>query len=95
MKTRSTYTGLGWDYTNIWDICEGLNYPRLQSQIPVGDFACPNGVGSEDLILLTTNWLRMDCSILNQYCDDTDMNVSGSVDLADLAVFAGNWLSGS
>ena len=30
MKTKSTFTDAGWDFVNIWDICEGTNYPRLR-----------------------------------------------------------------
>ncbi|MFA6469868.1 MAG: GLUG motif-containing protein [Bacteroidota bacterium] len=30
MKTQSTFTDAGWDFTNIWEIV-GSNYPRLQS----------------------------------------------------------------
>jgi hypothetical protein len=37
MKTKSTYTGAGWDFVGeaggategIWDICQVTNYPRL------------------------------------------------------------------
>jgi hypothetical protein len=29
MKTLSTYTGAGWDFTNTWEMI-GTNYPRLQ-----------------------------------------------------------------
>ncbi|MDR3219706.1 MAG: hypothetical protein LBU22_12165 [Dysgonamonadaceae bacterium] len=30
LKSRSTYTGLGWDFTNIWQIEEGLSFPTLK-----------------------------------------------------------------
>jgi len=29
MKTAATYTGLGWDFSNIWKINEGVDYPRF------------------------------------------------------------------
>jgi hypothetical protein len=56
MKTKSTFTGAGWDFENIWDICEGTNYPRLQWQTPVGDLVCPYGVDFLDFAILAANW---------------------------------------
>lgn len=41
LKTKSTFTGAGWDFTNIWSIYEGVTYPLLNSidycQILTGD----------------------------------------------------------
>jgi hypothetical protein len=38
MQTASTFTDVGWDFNEIWMICEGLDYPRLQWQnIQCGD----------------------------------------------------------
>ena len=62
MQTLSTFTTAGWDFTNIWDICEGTNYPRLAWQIPAGDFACPDGVNTEDLDYLAGRWLMENCT---------------------------------
>jgi len=33
MKTRSTFTGIGWDFINIWQMCPEINdgYPSLKS----------------------------------------------------------------
>jgi hypothetical protein len=95
MRTHLTFTTAGWDFENMWDICEGTNYPRLQLQIPVGDFVCPNGVGVEDLSILVLNWLRVDCGESNQFCGGADMNVSGAVDWVDFAAFAGHWMEGN
>ncbi|HEG43842.1 MAG TPA: carboxypeptidase regulatory-like domain-containing protein, partial [Phycisphaerales bacterium] len=49
LQLRSTYDDRHWlivggapgDAADIWDICEGTNYPRLVWQIPAGDFLCP------------------------------------------------------
>jgi hypothetical protein len=75
-----------------WSICEGMNYPRLVWQIPVGDFACPDGVNIEDLNYFVGRWLLDNCTADNNYCGGGDMDVSGKVDLADFAVLAGHWL---
>jgi hypothetical protein len=92
MMQQISFTG--WDFTNIWAICEGTNYPRLKWQIPKADWVCPNGVGIEDLAYFVQSWMESDCSSSNNNCGGTDINTTGSVDLADFALFAENWLSG-
>lgn len=89
MKLFSTFTD--WDFTNIWAICEGTNYPRLQWQVPAGDFVCPDGVNVEDLDYLVQRWLMENCTASNS-CNGADLDQSGKVDLADYATFAKNWL---
>ncbi|MHC4632043.1 MAG: GLUG motif-containing protein, partial [Planctomycetota bacterium] len=44
MKMASTFSSAGWDFWNTWTICEEMNYPVLQWQIPAADFLCPDGV---------------------------------------------------
>jgi hypothetical protein len=97
MKTLSTFTLAGWDFCNetdngtneIWRMCvEGTNYPKLNWQSGTGDFACADGVGVEDLTYLADRWLTSDCGG-SGHCGGTDLNASGTVDLADFAVFAG------
>ncbi len=102
MKTRSTFTAAGWDFTNetangtneIWRMCsDGLEYPRLNWQSTEGDFSCPNGLDAEDLSLYFDHWLRNDCILENNYCSGIDLNFSGVVNLADWALLAQNWIS--
>jgi hypothetical protein len=88
-----TFTNAGWDFNDVWAICEGTNYPRLQWQIPAVDFVCPDGVTFPDYSFFSTWWLRDDCSINND-CDDADIDFSGAVDIADLQVFCNYWLEG-
>lgn len=88
MKSASTYP---WDFTETWAICDGTHYPRLQWQRLAGDFACPDGVAIEDLQYLAGQWLATDCGLLND-CDGADMDLSGSVDMADFVLFAGQWM---
>ena len=94
MKTLSTFTSAGWDFTTIWAICEGTNYPRLLWQIPDEDWVCPDGVSTEDLDYFVQQWLLTNCTAGNDYCDGADMDSSGEVNLADLAMFAQHWLEG-
>jgi hypothetical protein len=105
MKTLSTFTSAGWDFTNettngtddYWRMCvDGVNYPQLNWQYAqYGDFACPDGVSMEDLTYFVGRWLESDCTYANNNnCGGTDMDVSGTVDFKDFAIFAENWLSG-
>jgi hypothetical protein len=97
MKQQSTFTG--WDFVgetdngteDIWSICEGTNYPRFVWQIPVGDFVCPDGVAIEDFAFFMEHWLDDNCDSSNNYCEGTDLNQSGTVDVIDLEIFFENW----
>jgi hypothetical protein len=103
MQTRSTFISAGWDFTNetangnnnTWRMCvDGVNYPQLNwGHSQYGDFACPDGVGMEDLTYFVQQWLENDCALSNNYCGGADMNASGRVDFLDFALFSYNWLS--
>jgi hypothetical protein len=103
MKTISTYTSAGWDFTNeilhgtndLWRMCtDGADYPRLNWQSAYGDFACPNGINIEDLSVLVQRWLSSGCNSSNNFCGNTDINASGTVDMMDYAMMAQHWLEG-
>lgn len=80
MKTQSTYTNAGWNFTDTWHICEQMNYPKLRWQIPSADIACPYGVNIEDLQAISENWLLTKLSY--------DANGDGIVDFSDFSEFA-------
>ncbi len=90
MKQQGSFTG--WDFTTVWAICEGTNYPRLLWQIPAADWVCPDGVNKEDLGYFAGRWLESDCGSSNN-CGGTDIDVSDTVDSADFALFASYWLN--
>ena len=101
MQTATTFTNVGWDFVgetvngpnDIWDICEGMNYPKLSSQIPpLGDFGCPDGVNFFDFSFLASRWDEENCGASND-CDGRDLDLLGSVDIKDLRIFAYNWLA--
>ncbi|MHC4500563.1 MAG: GLUG motif-containing protein, partial [Planctomycetota bacterium] len=95
MQTQTTFTDAGWDFVHIWDVCEGINYPKLIWQIPLlGDFVYPDGVNMLDLAFLAAHWLDEDCNDLNGYCEGTDLNRSGDVNFPDYGLFAQNWRKG-
>ncbi len=94
MMTITTFTDVGWDFRDIWTICDGMNYPVLQWQIPAADFLCPDGVNFIDFAFFATHWLDNMCNAANYYCEGTDFDNSGSVGFTDLEIFADNWLNG-
>jgi len=101
MQTISTFTDAGWDFVgesengteDIWSICEGTNYPRLTWQIPAGDFVCPDGITIEDFVFFIEHWLDETCDLSNDYCQGTDLDKSGTVDVADFEILIDNWLA--
>jgi hypothetical protein len=101
MKTKSTFTDVGWDFVgetvngtdDIWSICEGTNYPRFVWQIPKGDFVCPDGITiEEDFDFFFNHWGNTNCDQSNGYCDGTDLDLSGIVDIYDFEIIINNWL---
>lgn len=90
MQTQSLYTEAGWDFQNIWTLCEGMDYPRLQWQIPAADFVCPHGVHMEDMAYFAQWWLADECG--DDQCAGVDLNGDGVVNYKDLLIFARFWL---
>jgi hypothetical protein len=93
MQMQSTFTDAGWDFINIWHICESTNYPKLIWQILTSDFVCPDGVSFADFSFFAQRWLDTNCASNND-CDGTDFDLSGTVDWYDLDAFVENWLLG-
>ncbi len=91
MKQQASF--VGWNFTTIWAICEGTNYPRLLWSILAADFVCPDGVNFADYSFFTQHWLNTDCAS-NNNCDGADFDFSGTVDENDLAVLCNYWLQG-
>ncbi|MHC4167372.1 MAG: GLUG motif-containing protein [Planctomycetota bacterium] len=100
MQMASTFTDAGWDFVDesvngledIWSICEGTNHPRLARQIPAGDFVCPDGITVEDFVFFMEHRGDDNCRPDNDYCQGTDLDLSGTVDADDLVILVENWL---
>jgi len=66
MKTQSTFTNKGWDFTNIWGMDSGVNngYPTFLCQIPLPSSiiisGMVNGLGSGVDIFLALNGIYVD-----------------------------------
>ncbi|NIP27034.1 MAG: PASTA domain-containing protein [Phycisphaerae bacterium] len=102
MKRQSTFTSFGWDFVgettngieDIWRLCkDGVDYPGLAREFPVGDFVCGDGVDARDFAFFVMYWLESDCHMSND-CRGVDVNFSGEVDFKDYSIFLENWLSG-
>ncbi len=99
MKTQATFTDAGWDFlgetdnglADLWRMCTDLvDYPQLSWVLAQnGDLDCPDGVALEDLIYLADRWLAADASLAGT----ADINADQTVDLADFAILAEEWLS--
>ncbi|MFH1370665.1 MAG: hypothetical protein ABII09_05195 [Planctomycetota bacterium] len=78
---------VGWDFIDIWSICETTNYPKLLWQILTGDIVCPDGVDTYDLAELCGQWL------FDEIPADLAPPLSGDgiVDFADFSIFASQW----
>jgi hypothetical protein len=102
MQMQVTFTDAGWDFVgetvngieDIWDVCEGTNYPKFIWQTPLlGDFLCPDGVDFVDYSFFAAHWAEDNCSASND-CDGTDLDLLETVDINDLRIFVDNWLIG-
>ena len=99
MQTAGTFLDAGWDFVgetengteDIWSICEGTNYPRFVWQIPAVDFVCPDGITIEDFSFFMEHWLDDNCDSSNNFCEGTDLDQSGTVDVKDLEIIFENW----
>ena len=104
MQTQSTFAGApaSWDFVgesangseDVWRMCvDWVSYPKFGWEFArSGDIACGDGIGLDDLAVLTDNWLSDD-QYLNFY-GLADINFDGVINLQDFAVMADSWLVG-
>ncbi|KKM13529.1 hypothetical protein LCGC14_1715310 [marine sediment metagenome] len=77
-----------YDYDISWD---DPNFSVSFSQVPSRDFNDDDSVNMLDYSILSSNWLVNDCNDPN-WCDHTDIDTDGDVDVYDLISFADYWL---
>ncbi|MDD5459636.1 MAG: dockerin type I domain-containing protein [Phycisphaerae bacterium] len=84
----TTKATLGFKLIDINDmpVCGDANHPQ-----PLGDLNSDCRVNFGDILVLKDNWLRGDCNSTNQWCDEADLNNSGSVDAIDFSNVSRNW----
>ena len=74
---------------DVWRMClDGVGYPRLSREYSrVGDFACGDGVGVEDLVYLAGRWLME-----GEFGGAADGDGDGVVGMGDFGVLGLHWL---
>jgi hypothetical protein len=97
MKTLSTFTSAGWDFSYTdGDPADWFmpidEYPILTWQVSPADLYTDGKNNFRDWAIFAKYWLREDCAIYNDYCEWADMNFDGYVDISDLADFVSYWL---
>ena len=106
LKTASTYQGLGWDFTDVWSIEEGANYPKLSwesttpipSDVVTGDANGDNTVNVTDYLTIANYILGLNVENFNETAadvnEDNDVNVSDYVGVANIILY-GNYTGSS
>jgi len=97
MQTLSTYTDAGWDFSYTdgddadWFI-QIDEYPILTWQISSADLYTDGRNNFRDFAVFAKYWMRDDCRIYNDYCEWSDLDFNGSVDIDDLIELMNYWL---
>ncbi len=105
MQELSTYLNAGWDFIgemsngteDIWYLCEG-NYPKLSWQRLPMELSCPDGIGLDDLIVLSENWLSetLNYDFYPQFGDGVinmfDFSILSQQQPSELANYVSEWL---
>jgi hypothetical protein len=94
MKTKSTFTGAGWDFVgetvngrnDIWYILEGKDYPKLWWQLPVDDFNDCNAAP-----LWTAYQLTPELAYLTETNGRLEVNNIGSLDYTEALYISDGW----
>ncbi len=87
MQDANTFVSAGWDFNDVWAICEGTNYPRLLWSIPWADIICPDGVTFVDYSYLAEHYLWTDYGDVN----GVEMTGDGKIDAEEFAILANWW----
>ncbi len=99
MQRGGTFLEAGWDFVNetangsedVWSICEGVDYPKLDWQFIKGDFNGDYRVNFVDFALFAEQWQSSDGGFLP--CGGADLTNDGKVGFDDLKELARNWLA--
>ncbi len=91
MKTSFYFIDAGWDFNDVWQICETTNYPKFIWQILASDFLCPDGVDFIDFSFLASHWRQTEYGD----CNGLELTGDGIINSVDFSVLAGLWRQGS
>jgi len=93
MQDINTFLTAGWDFENLWRMSYKTGYPMLLWQRDIsGDLAAGYGVNLADFVVFSQTWLTS--AGQPGYDDDCDLVDDDTINIADLAVFAENFLQG-
>ncbi|MBC8379403.1 MAG: peptidylprolyl isomerase [Planctomycetes bacterium] len=56
-----------------------------------GNLAAGSRIGFEDFAIFASHWLDSDCDSAGGFCEGSDLDYSGGVDIADLILFLEHW----
>jgi hypothetical protein len=77
MQAESTFTDAGWDFLNIWEICEGQDYPRLSWE----KYGGGSGIADNPYLIYTSCQMN---EIGADPCDwDKHFKLMADIDLGD------------
>ncbi|MHC4282070.1 MAG: GLUG motif-containing protein, partial [Planctomycetota bacterium] len=65
MQSLNTYLNAGWDFNDVWTICDGTGYPKFEWEILEADYLCPDGVDFVDYAFLADHWLQTEYGDVN------------------------------
>jgi len=97
MQDIDTYVNAGWDFSYTdgnpadWFI-QIDEYPILVWQISPADIYTDGRNNFRDFAIFSQYWMREDCRVYNDYCDWSDLDFDGDVDIYDLIELMNYWL---
>jgi len=85
-----------WDLTNdstdATSLLTAVAETIHANQLP--DFNCDRMINMTDFVYFVSQWLREGCREETHWCQRSDLDLSGKVDLSDMALFCEYWLTG-
>jgi len=76
---------------------EAMGFMKIAPDIAVPtdpDLDGSGGIDFEDFALFALQWGRVDCGLINDWCDGADFYQNNDVSLSDLSVIVASWLTG-
>ncbi len=64
---------------------------QIRMLTPTPDLNRDGCVTVEDLAFVAERWLYGGCELYNEFCDGTDLDHNGQIDMIDFSIFAGVW----
>lgn len=75
---------------NPWMTYDGTY--RIRMMTPTPDINRDGCVTIEDMAIVSEHWLDSNCELSNDFCEGTDLDHNGQIDLADYSIFSTTWM---